>query len=195
MRKLDEIRETEMKKSNQQGFSYIEVMCAMVIMLVGILAQLTALSFSILRQSEAEQQNTARQIASSTLESIFAARDLGETSQLSRWELINNSDVNNKGLFTPGWNPVRESAGKDGIQGTKDDACPAQTACQSENYTNNSAIIDGFERHIIITDIIEAGIPIAKRRRLEIKVRYFVGQLQREQTLATIIADLPFINK
>lgn len=192
MRKLDKVGSSNMKKSNQKGFTYIEVMCAMVIMMIGILAQLTALSFSILRQSEAEQQNTARQIASSTLESIFAARDLGENAQLSGWEMINTNDVHNKGLFVPGWQPVRESAGKDGIQGTIDDACPADTPCKTANYTNNSAIINGFERRVIITDILETGSTVAKRRRLEIKIRYFVGQLQREQTLATVIADLPF---
>lgn len=181
-----------MKKVNQEGFTYIEVMCAMVILLIGILAQLSALSLSILRQSEAERQNTARQIASSTLESIFAARDLGKTAGISSWEMINTNDVNENGLFVAGWNPVRQSAGKDGIQGTKDDACPADSDCQSAGYANKSAVISGFYRQIIISDIQETDSPVVKKRRLEVKMRYFVGQSEREQSVATVIADLPF---
>ena len=181
-----------MKKANQDGFTYIEVMCAMVVLLIGILAQLSALSLCVLRQNEAEHQNMARQIASSTLESIFAARDLGKKGGVSSWETINTSDVNKNGLFVGDWNPVRESAGKDGIQGTKDDTCPVDSACQAEGYTNNSAIIPGFQRRIIITDIQEADSPVVKKRQLEIRVRYFVGQAQREQSVSTIISDLPF---
>lgn len=181
-----------MSKKKQEGFTYIEVMCAMVILLIGILAQLSALSFSVLRQQEAEQQNDARQIANSTLESIFAARDLGKTAGISSWAMINNSDVDAQGLFTPGWNPVRQNAGKDGIQGTKDDACPAAVPCQSENYTNTSALVAGFERQILITDVQESDAPVNKKRRLEVRIRYNVGQVRREQSVATIIADLPF---
>jgi type II secretory pathway pseudopilin PulG len=181
-----------MKKVNQKGFTYIEVLCAMVILMIGILAQLSALSLNMLRQKEADQQNMARQIAGSTLESIFAARDLGKSNGISSWEKINNNNVNSNGIFVAGWNPVRQNAGKDGIQGTIDDACPANTTCQSAGYTNTSAIIPGYQRQIVITDIEETGSSTAKKRRLEIKMRYFVGQLQREQSMATVIADLPF---
>lgn len=186
------LSEVLMKKTDQEGFTYIEVMCAMVIVLIGILGQLSALSINMLRQNEAEKQNAARQIASSTLESIFAARDLGKSAEISNWEMINTNDINNKGLFIAGWNPVRQDAGEDGIQGTTDDACPINTVCQSGGYSNKSAVLPGFERRIIITDIQEEDSPLIKRRRLEIRVRYFVGQLQREQVLATVIADLPF---
>ena len=181
-----------MKHSKQEGFTYIEVICAMFILLIGIMAQLTALSFSVLRQSEAEQQNIARQIASSTLESIFAARDLGKGLGIASWEMINTDDVSQEGIFVAGWNPIREDSGKDGIKGTSDDACSANSGCVVEGYTNNSYIVPGFERRIIITNIPEENSSSTKRRRLEVKVRYFVGQLQREQTLTTIIADLPF---
>ena len=181
-----------MKKASQEGFTYIEVMCAMVVLLVGILAQLSAICFSVLRQNEAEKQNMARQIASSTLESIFAARDLAQPNGISSWNTINNDSVNKNGIFVTGWYPVRRSAGADGIQGTKDDACAADTTCQSGGYTNNSEIIPGYERQIIITDIQETGNAVVKKRQLEIKIRYFVGQAQREQSFTTIISDLPF---
>ena len=31
-----------------------------------------------------------------------------------------------------------------------------------------------------------------KKRRVEVNIRFYVGQLQRQQSTATIIADLPF---
>lgn len=180
-----------MKNKSEQGFTYIEVMCAIVILMVGILAQLSAISLSMLRQRESEKQTAARQLANSTLESIFAARDLGNIGGLSSFSSINNTATTTPaGIFLPGWNPVREDSGKDGIHGTADDACAATAPCQVGTYTNNSPISTDFQRRIVITDITEAGK--VKKRRVEVTVRFYVGQLQREQSLATIIADLPF---
>ena len=181
-----------MNKTNQKGFSYIEVMCAIVILMVGILAQLSAFSFSMLRQREAEQQGIAKQVVASTLESIFAARDLGNADGINNFAAINTTDLNSAGIFMPGWYPIRSDSGKDGILGTADDSCVAGAGCIVGAYTNNSALVDGFERRIVITDIVESGVPTVKKRRVEITVRFFVGQLQREQSTATIIADLPF---
>jgi Tfp pilus assembly protein PilV len=183
-----------MKEKNQEGFSYIEVMCAIIILTVGILAQLSALSLSILRQREAEQQTTARQIASSTLESIFAVRDLGNANGIVTWDSINTTDVNTAGLFLPGWNPIRQDSGKDGIQGTADDACAANTNCSVTSYTNTSQLVSGFERQIIIANVIENSVTSTKKRRIEVNIRYYVGQLRRQETLSTIVADLPFSN-
>lgn len=180
-----------MERKSEQGFTYIEVMCAIVILMVGILAQLSAISLSMLRQRESEKQTGARQLANSTLESIFAARDLGNTGGLPNFAAINNkATATPDGIFLTGWNPVREDAGDDGIHGTADDACAATAPCQVGAYTNNSPVSTDFERRIVITDITEAGR--VKKRRVEVTVRFYVGRLQREQTLATIVADLPF---
>lgn len=179
-----------MKRKNEQGFTYIEVMCAVVILMVGIIAQLSAISLSMLRQRESEKQTAARQLANSTLESIFAARDLGNTGGLSNFDAINTTDVNTNGIFLPGWTPVREDSGKDGIHGTADDACAATNPCQVGSYTNNSKVSNDFQRRIVISNITENGR--VKKKRVEVTIRFYVGQLQREQSLATIIADLPF---
>ncbi len=180
-----------MKVKTQKGFTYIEVMCAIVILMVGILAQISAISFSILRQREAEQQSIAKQITASTVESIFAARDLANSDGISSFAAINTTDVSSQGIFAPGWFPVRDDAGKDGILGTADDACPT-AVCTVGSYTNSSSVKEGFERKIVITDILENGATEAKKRRVEVTVRFFVGTLRREQTLATLISDLPF---
>jgi len=72
-----------MKSKNQAGFTYIEVMVAIVILTIGIMAQLSALSLSMLRATESEKRTEARQLASSAIESIFSARDLGNANGIS----------------------------------------------------------------------------------------------------------------
>jgi prepilin-type N-terminal cleavage/methylation domain-containing protein len=181
-----------MKSKNQEGFTYIEVMIAIVILTVGILAQLSALSLSMLRASESEKRNEARQLASSTIESIFSARDLGNANGISNWNSVNMSDAHPDGIFKPGWNPIREDSGRDGIHGTADDACAYGGSCEVNGYINNSEVNIDFGRKIEITDIVEPAFTDVRKRRIEVKIRYYVGQLLREETLSTLIADLPF---
>ena len=192
-RKLPTLLDQEkMKNQKQEGFTYIEVMIAIVILTIGILAQLSALSLSMLRASESEQRNAARQIASSTVESIFAARDLGSANGISNWDAINLNNVDASGIFVPGWNPIRRDSGNDGIQGTADDACSAGQNCTVGGYTNTSQIINGFERQIEINDITETGALKVRKREIVVKIRYGVGQITREEVLTTMVADLPF---
>lgn len=180
------------KPTPEAGFSYLEVIIAVLILTVGIMAQLTALTFSMVRARDSEQRTTARQIANSTIESIFAARDLGSASGLSNWDAVNLNTVNSAGIFISGWTPIREDAGIDGIQGTADDACSGGSTCVVGGYTNTSQVIRGFERQILITDIPEAGFNQVRKRRVEVKVRYYIGQVLREETMATMVANLPF---
>jgi prepilin-type N-terminal cleavage/methylation domain-containing protein len=180
------------KTKKQEGFTYIEVMIAIVILTVGIMAQLSALSLTMFRATEAEKRNTARQIGSSTIESIFAARDLGNVNGISNWEAVNLTTAHADGIFTPGWNLIRESAGQDGVLGTPDDSCGYNYNCQVGTYTNTSEITSGFERKIEVIDVTETGVSDVKKRRIEVKIRYYVGQISREETLSTLIADLPF---
>ena len=182
------------KCSKQDGLSYIEVMIAITILTIGILAQLSALTFSMVRVRDNEQRSTARQISSSTLESIFAARDMGSANGLSNWDAVNLSNVSTEGIFAPGWHQIRKDPGRDGILGTADDACGENDTCQVTGYINTSEKNENFERQIVIKDIAEQGFTKIRKRRIEVKVRYFVGKLLREETLSTVIADLPFYN-
>lgn len=183
----------DLEKSNQKGFSYLEVMVAIVILTIGIVAQLSALSLSMVRARSTEERNVARQLTSSTIESIFAARDIGSSSGISNWDAINTKDIDPaNGIFEAGWRPIRESSGFDGIHGTDDDACAGTGACIVGTYTNSSPVLKEFQRKIEIQDIPEAGINRIRKRRITVKVRYYIGQLQTDEELATIIADLPF---
>jgi type II secretory pathway pseudopilin PulG len=188
------------QKTNERGFSYIDVMIALVILMVGILASVAALTANLVRSYETEKQVIAKQIALSTIESIFSARDIARTGAVSGWSSIgnvgSNPDQNSvpQGIFLTDFRPIREDLGWDGVAGTVDDACPAGSACQvSGRPDNTSDVVKGFERKIVITDLQDSERPSPphpiSRRRIDVTVRYFVNQLQREQTVSTIIAN------
>ncbi|HVE55619.1 MAG TPA: hypothetical protein VNB22_02250, partial [Pyrinomonadaceae bacterium] len=149
-----------LQKSNERGFSYIDVMIALVILMVGILASAAALTANLVRSYETEKQVIAKQIALSTIESIFSARDIARTGAVSGWSSIgnvgSNPDQNGspQGIFLTNFRPIREDLGWDGVAGTVDDACPAGSVCQvSGRPDNTSQIVTGFERKIVITDL------------------------------------------
>lgn len=187
-------------KSEEAGFSYIDVMIALVILMVGILASTAALTANLVRSYETEKQVIAKQIALSTIESIFSARDIARTDAVSGWITIGNvgsnfdTSGNPQGLFLLDFRPIRTDLGSDGVAGTADDACPAGGACSVPGHpTNASEEMKGFWRKIVITDLQDAERPSPphpiSRRRIDVTVRYFVNQLQREQTISTIITN------
>lgn len=183
---------------NEKGFTYIEVIIAILIMTIGLLAMLSAISYAVIRAQESEQRNIARQFTSAALESIFATRDLLQVDPVKRqaniltnWDAVaNNTPVTPQGIFLIGYNPIRQDSGRDQIEGTADDACPAGSNCTVGGFTNSSQEISGFEREIIITDIVEPLTTIIRRKRIVVNVRYPAGQAQRVETVSTIIANL-----
>ena len=188
------------QKNNDCGFSYVDVMIALVILMVGILASTAALTANLVRSYETEKQVIAKQIALSTIESIFSARDIARPGAIAGWESIGNEGSNPdssgtpRGVFLADFRPIRADMGWDGVAGTIDDACPAGAACQVGGRPDNtSEVLDGFERRIVITDLQDSERPTPphpiSRRRIDITVRYWVKQIRREQTVSTIIAN------
>ncbi|MBP6004746.1 MAG: hypothetical protein KA746_15050 [Pyrinomonadaceae bacterium] len=185
------------RKSNQSGFSYIDVMIAIVIMMVGILAMVGALSANLVRSMESEKRVLAKQLALSTIESINSAKEIERPGVVDGWDSLKNvmtsvpaGEIN--GIFVTGYNPVREELGWDGVAGTVDDACPGSGACiVSGRPSNVSPIRYGFQREIVITDIADPERPTPPnpitRRRIDVNIRYFVNQATRNETASTII--------
>ncbi|MGH7785050.1 MAG: type IV pilus modification PilV family protein, partial [Candidatus Binatia bacterium] len=144
-------------RKKEQGFSYIDVMIAIVILMVGVLAMLSALTANLIRSYESEKRIVAKQLALSSLESIISAKEISRTDVLASFDAIRNvgsPTINGvDGIFMNGFNPIRDDEGLDGVAGTADDACALGGPCVVGTYTNNSSVKDGYEREIIITDI------------------------------------------
>jgi type II secretory pathway pseudopilin PulG len=187
-----------MKQHNSQsGFSYIDVMIAITILLVGIMGATAAIAMSMMRSQETDKKALAKQFAFSTLESIFTARDMRKPHALEGWAQIGSVGTNPvngvyEGVFLTGWTPIRRDPGLDGVIGTKDDSCPGTGGCANYDLTiNSSEVIQGFERKIVITDLPTPNRPVELwgilRRQVDITVRYRVNQLWREEKVSTLI--------
>lgn len=188
-----------MKQHNSQsGFSYLDVMVAITILMVGILGATAAIAMSVMRSQETDKKALAKQLAYSTLESIFTARDMRKPRALEGWSQIGNVNTNPvngvyMGVFLTGWTPVRRDPGLDGVIGTIDDSCAGSGNCTNyDGSVNSSELIKNYERKIEITDLTTPNRDPSTwgilRRQIDITVRYRVNQLWREEKVSTIIA-------
>lgn len=177
------------------GFSYIDVMIAITILLVGILAAVSALSANLVRSLETEKRIIAKQLALSTIESIFSAREIARPGVIEGWDAVRNYDPNNEGgIFLTDFCPIREDLGWDGVAGTIDDACQGTGACNVPGRpSNTSRVLPDFQRRIVITDVQDPDRPSpphpVSRRKIEVTIKFFNNQAVREETVTTLITN------
>lgn len=96
------------------GFTLIETMISMAVLMVGLVGVLGLFSASVSDVYGSQADLLAKQKARQALESIFTARN---TQQIS-FDMVNN--VSGGGVFLDGFQPLR-LAGADGLSGTADD--------------------------------------------------------------------------
>jgi len=103
--------------AKQAGFSLIEVMIAIAVMSIGLLAVVGSIAAAVATTQSAQEDLIARQKALEALESIYTARN----SQQIAFASLNNTASG--GIFVGGAQPLL-CAGPDGLVGTTDDvAC------------------------------------------------------------------------
>jgi type II secretory pathway pseudopilin PulG len=177
-----------MKHNSSAGFSYIDVMIAIVILSVGILGLMSGLAGAVVQSKGQETQLLAKQVAASTMESIMSQKetDADELGWITVGNVGKNLDVNGvpRGIFVNGEKGVHENAGPDEVMGTADDS---------------GALVPYITREIVITDICDPDRPSyncptpgpfeVRMRRVTITMRYYVGTMKREETLRTIVTD------
>ncbi len=186
-----------MKHNSESGFSYIDVMIALVILLVGVLGLLSGITASIVQTRSQEQQLLAKQVTTSTMESIMSVKEsVRETVQnFIGWGAVGNVGTNphpitglSQGIFLTGFRPVTTDPGSDEIVGTADDT---------------GTPIPGMQRQIVITDLCDpdrpspaplcnpgpAGIFPVRFRSVQVTVRYQAGAVLRQEVLNTVLTD------
>jgi prepilin-type N-terminal cleavage/methylation domain-containing protein len=180
----------------QRGFSLIEVVISMVILVVGLVSLLGVFGVAMAATQTSQLNGTAKQLADEAIESILTAR---ETANVT-WTAIQNTGSG--GIFVPGFVPI-DCPGVDGIVGTVDDAaCGPQIMEQpgpTGVYANNCAIdvctpLTNFQRQILISPVFPAGggvIPIATLRAITITIQYQTPQFKipRQYVLNTYISE------
>ncbi|MEW6732966.1 MAG: prepilin-type N-terminal cleavage/methylation domain-containing protein [Acidobacteriota bacterium] len=163
---------------NEQGFSLIEVIIAILIITTGLLALSAALVIGITLPGRARQQEIAKQLAAQIMESIIAAKEATRPG-FSSFDSLNYTTGTPAGRFVPGVAAMLES-GPDNVFGTCDDGQPPgpfNPVCtgmgtriiqldidpgpdgiysnRSDNRTNSLLT---FTREIIITDLTPAPV-------------------------------------
>lgn len=96
------------------GFSLLEVMIAIVVMSIGLMAVIASLVAAMQTTKSAQEDLIARQKALEALESIYTARN---SQQITFDEVANTTSG---GIFVPGPQPMI-CPGPDGLVGTNDD--------------------------------------------------------------------------
>lgn len=182
-----------MKNHSESGFSYIDVMIAIVILMVGILALMAGMSAAAINAKGQAQQMIAKQIAASTMESIMSVKET-DPERLG-WDAIGNVGSNpvngvNRGIFVTGLQPVLPGAGPDEILGTADDTGTPLT---------------GLRRQIIITDQCDPdrpsyncptpGLSKVRIRTVQVSVTYYVGSLARQEQISTVVTDYAVVEE
>ena len=170
----------------EAGFSYPDVMIAITILLVGVMALISAIAGAITMTTSSQEALTAKQIAASTLESIFTARDLENLG----WNAVGNvGDSAIPGaVFVTGEQPIYPTPGKDGVVGTVDDADGPDG---EKGTADDGEPALGYRREIRVTDISDPDRPSSPitLRRIDVTIHYSVGSAARTETFTSYIAN------
>lgn len=172
--------------SAEAGFSYVDMMVAVTILLVGIMAMLSAITGGIVMTTTSQQHLAAKQYTQSTIEAIFSARDL---DQLTFDAIGNVGDVTIPGgVFLSGEQPIYSSPGRDGIVGTADDQAGPDGVLGT---SDDAAAADGFTRQIEISNVPDPDRPGAaiSLRQIKVTVSYMIGNARFRETMTTFAAN------
>src|SRR5713226_7257552 len=179
------------RRKGQSGFTLLEALIAIVIMSVGILSLAAVYAQGIQVANMTQFDYIAEKKAEEAVETIFAARD----SKLLAWTNIRNvtgAGGANDGAFVVGPQPLL-AAGPDGLDGTADDdpAIPDVVIMgpgpDKILGTADDVVMSlrNMTRTIDITDVQgEVGL-----RQITITLTYNVGDLTRQYTLVSYIAE------
>ena len=170
---MTHIRRQSRAQKRQQGFSLLETLIAIVVLMIGLLAVLATFAMAIGNTNSVQLDSIARQKATEALESIFTAR---QTSQITFGNIQNVGA--GTGIFATGFNPMTDP-GPDGLDGTGDDvpAAPIRLPGPSGVITGGSppdvmVNLGNFTRQIQIANV--PGNP--NIRQITVTVRYPVPQ-------------------
>ena len=195
---------------DQRGFSLVEVVVAMSILLIGLLGLAQVFFLGMVHASTSSAQLIAREKAREAIESVHTARD----TRTIAWTAVRNVNppacaniaaagaqpavnfvANGGGVFLNGEQQLRQP-GVDGLVNTADDALAGPEELPGPNGRfepgpppptaspgDDDVAISQFWREIAICDVNP------DLRQIQVSVRYRVGAIERRYTLMTYISS------
>jgi prepilin-type N-terminal cleavage/methylation domain-containing protein len=175
-------------RAGERGFTMMEVLISVVILTVGLVSMLAMFTVALAATNNAQEDLTAKQIAQSTLESIFTARN---TQQITFLQIQN---VSNGGIFLDG-NQVIKDPGPDGLDGTADDLvsnplCPGPSTClqlSGQDGVLGTADdvylpLNNYQRQILISNVfLPSGAIDDTLRQITVTITYTSTQFSAKQ--------------
>ena len=181
------------QRKKESGFSLLEVMISMVILMVGMVSMLGVFGLAMASTMTAKEEMIAKQLANEAYESLLTARN---SSQLT-WDDIQNASSTNCtitgastcGIFLSGMQPIYY-AGVDGIFGTSDDAAAGEQTLEEPGpdgiYGDPDDVkipLTGYQRTISLSSVYDSNnnlIPTV--RAVNITVQYTTPQTRLPKT-------------
>jgi prepilin-type N-terminal cleavage/methylation domain-containing protein len=181
------------KKAEARGFSLIEVIISIAILMIGLLALVATFGMALASTANSQEDLVAKQKAMEAVESIYTARN---TQQLGFGAIANTNAAG--GIFKQGYQPLL-AAGADGLVGTTDDTnfpvCPSGVECINlpgpdgilGTSDDTQMSLSNFERQITITSVLQPdGTANANLKQVQVDVRYTKAGSSSKRTYTTI---------
>lgn len=144
-------------RRGQSGFTMLEMVVAMVVLMVGMLSLAQVLGYALTVSNRGRGATNTKLIVVSMLEQM---ENLRNTGQLTYGQIANAGAVDNNGAafvfpgFPTDMQPLSRDPGPDGIFGTTDDLRNAGTDGvygTLDDYTDTSLARPNFRRQVTIT--------------------------------------------
>jgi type II secretory pathway pseudopilin PulG len=181
------------KKASDRGFSLIEVVISIAILMVALLALVGTFAAAVGATASAQEDLIAKQKAMEAVESIYTARN---TQQLGFAAIANLNAAG--GIFLLGYQPLL-SAGPDGLVGTSDDTnfpgCPGGVECINlpgpdgilGTADDTQMSLGNFQRQITITPVLlPDGTPNPNLKQIQVDVQYTKPGMTKPRTYTSI---------
>ena len=166
-------------RSSQSGFTFVEMLFAVVILAVGLLSVFGLFAYCLSTMQMAQEDLIAREKAKQGLESVLGSR---YDSQIT-FDQIQN--VANGGIFLNGFQPMYDPPGADGIINTADDSNSANSKLDAIIYpgpdgklgTADDIVynLTNFQRQVSVTPVLlPSGVPNPDLRQVTVTIQYTV---------------------
>lgn len=161
--------------NNEEGFSLLEAIVAIVILTIALMATAASLTYALEFGTTSRNVGSAKLLITSTMEEIESLRNTRrlDFKQIANVGNVDNIDSKNAfSGFSVGFKAVGLNPGPDGVNGTDDDltdAGPDTILGNSDDFINPDLSRSGYMRQISVSPMPTD--PTIKK--IEIKIRYF----------------------
>jgi hypothetical protein len=176
--------------SSSKGFSLLETVVALGVLVTGVLGAAAVLATGMQNLSSSPSDVVTTQKAAEAMEAVFSARQSGKLT----WTQIKNvagASGSDGGVFLDGPQPLNY-AGNDGLVNTADDAAAGLETVrlpgkdQQLNTSDDQLIpLSSFTREVMIRDVPGEN---GQLRSIVVTIKYWSGPTTRTYTLTTYIS-------